>query len=118
MFISFQVLAVQNYTVLGGINGAGLMNALYLQPFAVAVQMVPYRAQLNWKSYGDLLKTRGPYLEWHNKHEHLHRQNNQTDPLNSNGDTEVEVGELRQLMVVALAMAEEEKRRLNLKDEL
>ncbi len=38
---------MQKYTVLVGVNGAGLMNALYLPPFAVAVQLVPYNASVS-----------------------------------------------------------------------
>ena len=37
---------MQKYTVLAGVNGAGLMNGLYLPPFSVAVQLVPYNASV------------------------------------------------------------------------
>ena len=41
-----QVAAVQKYTVLIGVNGAGLMNAIYLPEGSVAVQLVPYNATM------------------------------------------------------------------------
>ena len=63
---------MQKYTVFAALNGAGLMNALYLPEHSVAIQMVPYKAGLNVKQYGDLIRNRGPYMEWHNEHEDLH----------------------------------------------
>ena len=61
---------MQNYTVVAGMNGAGLMNCLYLPPTSTCVQMVPHGADryLNFQEYGRLLKSRGPYTEWHNTH--------------------------------------------------
>ncbi len=38
-----QVKAMQQYSVLVGVVGAGMMNGLYLPPYGVAVQIVPYK---------------------------------------------------------------------------
>ena len=38
---------MQKYTVLIGVNGAGLMNGLYLPPHGVAVQLVPYNSSVS-----------------------------------------------------------------------
>ncbi|KAK6179932.1 hypothetical protein SNE40_012179 [Patella caerulea] len=97
-----QVQAVQSYTVLIGMNGAGLTNALYLPPGAVAIQMVPYKAQVNFAEFAKLLKARGPYLEWHNKHEHLSVANHNGD--HSQGDTIVNVKEFVTLVKEALKL--------------
>ena len=42
---------MQKYTVLVGVNGAGLMNGLYLPPHAVAVQLVPYNSSVSKSGY-------------------------------------------------------------------
>lgn len=55
-----------NFTVIAGMNGAGLTNCLFLPTGAVAIQLVPFNAtNLNFKEFGTLLKSRGHYLEWH-----------------------------------------------------
>ena len=55
-----------NFTVIAGMNGAGLTNCLFLPTGAVAIQLVPFNAtNLNFKEFGALLKSRGHYLEWH-----------------------------------------------------
>ena len=55
-----------NFTVIAGVNGAGLTNCLFLPPGAVAIQLVPFNAtNLNFKQFGTLLKSTGDYLEWH-----------------------------------------------------
>ena len=43
----FKIRAMQKYTVLIGVNGAGLMNGLYLPPHGVAVQLVPYNSSVS-----------------------------------------------------------------------
>jgi len=61
-----QVEITHNFTVIAGINGAGLTNCLFLPAGAVAIQLVPFNAtNLNYKQFGILLKSRGHYLEWH-----------------------------------------------------
>ena len=91
------------YTVLVGVNGAGLMNGIYLGEGAVTIQLVPFNAtQLNVREFGNILKSRGPYLEWWNKHEELNRGNLERDPYNSQADTEVHVDEFTQLIRDAL----------------
>jgi hypothetical protein len=39
-------------------NGAGLINALYLHPEAVAIQLVPYGGVVNYDEFGMILKVR------------------------------------------------------------
>ena len=61
-----QVRLTLNYTIIAGINGAGLTNCLFRPTGAVAIQLVPYNAtNLNFKEFAALLKSRGHYLEWH-----------------------------------------------------
>jgi len=61
-----QVEFTHSFTVIAGINGAGLTNCLFLPTGAVAIQLVPFNAtNLNYKDFGILLKSRGHYLEWH-----------------------------------------------------
>ena len=90
-------------------NGAGLMNAVYLPSYAVAVQLVPYKSNVNWQFYGNLLRGRGPYLEWHNEDETRHKQNPEADPHNMNGDTEVPIEQIVDLAKSALGIAEEHR---------
>ena len=52
------------YDILVGVNGAGLINALYLDPHAVAIQLLPYSSSLNFDEFRSVLRARGPYLEW------------------------------------------------------
>ena len=55
-----------NFTIIAGMNGAGLTNCLFLPTGAVAIQLVPFNAtNLNFKEFETLLKSRGHYLEWH-----------------------------------------------------
>lgn len=46
MVLFSQIEKVQQYNVLIGMNGAGLVNALYLPKTSVAVQLVPYKVSL------------------------------------------------------------------------
>ncbi|XP_046370720.2 alpha-1,3-arabinosyltransferase XAT3-like [Haliotis rufescens] len=98
-----QIEKVQEYSVLVGMNGAGLMNGLFLSPGAVTVQLVPFRADLNFKEFGQLLKNRGPYLEWHNEHANL-SQELPNDPYHGQSDTTVQVGEFVELIKKALQL--------------
>ncbi|ELU00677.1 hypothetical protein CAPTEDRAFT_225389 [Capitella teleta] len=104
-----QVRAMQQLSVLIGMNGAGLINAVYLPSYAVAVQLVPYKANVNWRFYGDMLRARGPYMEWHNKDKSRHRQNLELDPSNSNADTDIDIEEIVDLARSAIGMAEEHR---------
>ena len=105
-FDSFlQISLVQRYAVIVGMNGAGLMNALFRPEHAVAVQLVPYKAALNHVMFGKLLATVGPYMEWHNAHPQLHRPSNPRRANTSdhlNADTVVNVTEFTQLVQTAL----------------
>ena len=53
-----------SYDILVGMNGAGLINALYLDSHAVAIQLLPYSSSLNFDEFRSVLRARGPYLEW------------------------------------------------------
>ncbi len=97
---------MQNYTVLVGVNGAGLMNALYLPYYATAIQLVPYQAQVNFVEFGKFLQARGNYLEWHNSNPDNHVQSVQ-DVNNNNANTIVDVDELKALVATGLKMAED-----------
>lgn len=116
-FFLSKVQSMQNLSVLLGMNGAGLMNALYLPPYAVAIQMVPYEANVNWEYFGKILTARGPYLEWHNEHKDRHFQNMETDPRNSNANTDVHIDEVVDLVKIALGIAEEHRMHM-FRDEL
>ncbi|KFM61552.1 hypothetical protein X975_05219, partial [Stegodyphus mimosarum] len=98
-----QIEKVQQYNVLIGMNGAGLVNALYLPKSSVAVQLVPYKAQLNVEEFANLLKTRGPYLEWHNSHPELDRRIPE-DIFRNGADTVVDVNEFVQTVHRAVEM--------------
>jgi protein O-GlcNAc transferase len=62
-----QVALMQHYTVLIGMNGAGLTNGLYLPPGGVTIQLVPAGLDLNVRQFGELLRSGagGGYMEWH-----------------------------------------------------
>lgn len=98
-----QVDIVQRYNILIGMNGAGLINALYLPLKSVAVQLVPYKAQLNYSEYKRLLKARGPYLDWYNTHSNL-SQSVPGDAFNNSADTYVQVNEFVALLHEALKL--------------
>ena len=84
-------------------NGAGLMNAIYLPDGAVAIQLAPYNAtQINIDEFGRVLKSRGPYLEWRNTHAEKSHSNRRHDPYNSQADTEVDIPEFIELIQEAL----------------
>ena len=53
-----------SYDILVGMNGAGLINALYLHPAAVAIQLLPNGSNLNFDEFRSLLRARGLYREW------------------------------------------------------
>ncbi|GIX95580.1 uncharacterized protein CEXT_792151, partial [Caerostris extrusa] len=103
MSVKEQIQKVQQYNVLIGMNGAGLVNALYLPKASVAVQLVPYKAQLNVKEFANLLKTRGPYLEWHNNHPELDHRIPE-DIFRNGADTVVDVNEFVQIVNQALQL--------------
>eukprot|EP00118_Oscarella_pearsei_P010573 m.65828 g.65828 ORF g.65828 m.65828 type:complete len:170 (+) comp35332_c0_seq3:3-512(+) len=100
-----QVSMMLEYTVLVGMNGAGLMNGIYLGNGAVAIQLAPFNAtQLNVGEFGNILQSRGPYLEWRNEHEEKNHGNRERDPYNSQADTEVDIDEFVLLIKQALMM--------------
>lgn len=99
-----QVALMQRYSVLVGVNGAGLMNGLYLPPYGVVVQIVPYKAVVNFREFGLLLKARGPYVEWHNTHENLTRTA-PGDKYNNNANTIVHIDEFKKVAYEAVQLA-------------
>lgn len=103
MSVKEQIEKVQQFDVLIGMNGAGLVNALYLPKGSVAVQLVPYKAQLNVEEFANLLKARGPYLEWHNNHPELDRHINE-DVFRNGADTIVDVKEFTDIIYRSLEM--------------
>ena len=98
-----QVEKMQYYTILVGVNGAGFMNALYLPPNGVAIQLAPYNTTLNIGTYAELMKARGPYLEWHNTHKENHFVP-ESHPNAHGVDTIVDTKEFRELIQEALAV--------------
>ncbi|ESP05688.1 hypothetical protein LOTGIDRAFT_228161 [Lottia gigantea] len=97
-----QVNIVQQYSVLIGMNGAGLMNAIYLPPGSVTIQLVPYKAEVDHKKQAAIYSARGPYLEWHNEHEDKVSLSNPGSY--SQADTEVDVEEFLALVKKALTL--------------
>lgn len=89
---------MQTYTVLIGMNGAGLTNGLYLPPGGIVIQLVPSKLQLNNREFGRLLQGGGGggYLEW------INTQENKT--VNRGGDTIVDVDEIVKLAHQAVSM--------------
>ena len=83
-------------------NGAGLINALYLRPGAVAVQLVPFGRRVNFDEFGLILRARGPYLEWHNTLERNSRLPRGENPANS--DTTVDAGDFEALVRQAVTL--------------
>ncbi|EDV21035.1 uncharacterized protein TRIADDRAFT_60391 [Trichoplax adhaerens] len=112
-----QVKLMRKYSVLIGMNGAGLMNGLFLPKGAVNIQLVPYKAQLNFKEFGSLLSVRGPYLEWHNQHEHLNHDV-PGDNYHGQADTIVKVDEFVELIKKALNTGLNAKLQKRVKTEL
>ncbi|XP_041361101.1 protein O-linked-mannose beta-1,4-N-acetylglucosaminyltransferase 2-like [Gigantopelta aegis] len=98
-----QIECVQKYSVLVGVNGAGLTNAMFLSPGAVAVQLVPFNATVNYKTFAQILQCRGPYLEWHNRHSNLTHESRH-DTYRSAPDTTVHAQEFVGLMKQALSL--------------
>lgn len=95
---------MQKYTVLIGMNGAGLTNGLYLPPGGVAIQLVPSGLDLNFRKFGELLQGGGGggYLEWHNSRHNM--------TVNKQGDTYVDVLEVVDLVRQAMVMYKEARR--------
>ena len=100
----FQIQSMSDYDVTIGMNGAGLMNGIYLPPHGTIVQLVPYEAKLNFVMYGELLAARGPYLVWHNTHEELTRAHPH-DTHRGQSDTFVHTKEFIELTQKAIKMA-------------
>jgi len=105
MFIvDVQVALMQTFTVLIGMNGAGLTNGLYLPPGGVVIQLVPSTLQLNNREFGTLLQGGGGggYLEWINTHA--------DKTVNRGGDTFVDIDEIIELVRKAVSMYDNARR--------
>ncbi len=109
MTVKEQIQSMQKYTVLVGVNGAGLMNGLYLPRYGVAVQIVPYNCTVNWKEFGAILQARGPYLVYHNEHPDR-SVTKPHDRYNNNPDTNVHPEEFKDLIQKALKLVEKTAR--------
>ena len=103
---------MQNYTVLIGMNGAGLTNGLYLPPGGVVIQLVPIGLDLNNREFGELLKggAGGGYLEWKNRY-----ADRTSRP---SGDTIVDIDELLEMVHQALDMVDRSRQIFTHSDEL
>ncbi len=96
---------MQQFTILAGFHGGELINALYMPPDSVSIQLVPFHAQtLDTEKYGRILRPRGPYLEWQNTHEQNSRPNQVEDADNSLADSVVHVEEFVAVVKQALKL--------------
>ena len=94
---------MQQVTVLVGLHGDELLNALYLPPGAVVLQLLPQMAPgLDRERYTRLLQARGPYLEWQNSHQENSRPNEVGGLGAGPADTVVHVEEFVELVTRAL----------------
>ena len=96
---------MQQFTILVGFHGAELLNALYMPPDSVVIQLVPYRSRnLPVTTYAELLQARGPYLEWQNGNERMSRPNEVGDRDNNLADTILGIDEISDLVESALKL--------------
>lgn len=82
------------------------MNAIFRPEHAVAIQLVPFNAQVNDETFGEILSATGRYMVWHNKHKENHFQSKR-DLNNNSADTIVHVKEFQELVVQALAVVKD-----------
>lgn len=102
---SLQVAQMQKFTILVGFHGAELLNALYMPPDSVTVQLVPFGAKsLPVGSYAQVLRANGPYLEWQNMNERLSRPNEVGDRDNNQADTILNTDDISDLVKSAMKM--------------
>ena len=102
---SLQVAQMQKFTILVGFHGAELLNALYMPPDSVTVQLVPFGAKsLPIGSYAQVLRANGPYLEWQNMNERLSRPNEVGDRDNNQADTILNTDDISDLVKSATKM--------------
>ena len=96
---------MQQFTILVGFHGSELINAFYMPLGSVTVQLVPYNAKsLDTEKYAQILRSRGPYLEWQNTYEQNSRPNQLGDSANILADTIVHVEEFVALVKQALKL--------------
>lgn len=96
---------MRKFTVLVGFHGAELLNALYMSPGSVTIQLVPYNARnLPIATYAELLRANGPYLEWQNGNERMSRPNQVNDKDNSFSDTLLDTDDISDLVESALRL--------------
>ena len=99
-----QVRRAASLDVLIGVNGAGLINGLFLPPHAVAMQIIPWESKLNHDEFARVLRSRGPYTEWTNKwKENAIFPSGDPQP-HMNQDTFVDPDEFRATLLDALEM--------------
>ena len=96
---------MQKFTILVGFHGTELLNALYMPPDSVTVQLVPFGAKsLPIGSYAQVLRANGPYLEWQNMNERLSRPNEVGDRDNNQADTILNTDDISDLVKSATKM--------------
>lgn len=96
---------MQQFTILVGFHGAELLNALYMPPDSVTVQLVPFGAKsLPVSSYAQILRSNGPYLEWQNTNERMSRPNEVGDQDNNQADTVLSTDDISDLVKRAMTL--------------
>lgn len=96
---------MQQVTVLVGLHGDELLNALYLPLGAVVVQLLPQMAPgVDRERYTRLLQARGPYLEWQNSHQENSRPSEVGGAGAGPADTVVHLEEVVALVRQALQL--------------
>ena len=96
---------MQQFTILVGFHGAELLNALYMPPDSVTVQLLPFQAKsLPITAYSQILRANGPYLEWQNENERMSRPNEVGDRGNNLADTIVDIEDISDLVEAAMKL--------------
>ena len=98
-----QVAAMTDVSVLVGMQGAGMTNGIFLPTDATAV--VLYELGAVEDLFAELLRPRGPYLAWVNKHEANSVCDKAVDRFCDSPDTVVDASEFLLLMAKALKLS-------------
>ena len=96
---------MQQFTILVGFHGAELLNALYMPPDSVTVQLVPFGSKsLPVAEYAQLLRANGPYLEWQNMNERMSRPSEVGDRESNLANTILDIDDIGDLVESAMKM--------------
>ena len=96
---------MQQFTILVGFHGAELLNALYMPPDSVTIQLIPNAARsLPVEAYAQLLRASGHYLEWQNRNERVSRPSAVGDRDNNLADTVLNVDDITDLVEAAMKL--------------